>query len=172
LATAFCPEPTWSWKNAVAIEAPLTTVASDNPVTIYADTSFFVSLHLPDRHTAAVERRLRSRPSLWMTPLHVAECAHAIEQHVFRKAITRSEADRALRRFHEYRAQNLWREAPLPDQAFELCAQLAHQHAARLGVRTLDTLHVASALELKAVHFWTFDERQAKLALAAGLKTV
>jgi len=58
------------------------------------------------------------------------------------------------------------------DQAFELCAQLAHQHAARLGVRTLDTLHVASALELKAVHFWTFDERQAKLALAAGLKTV
>ena len=37
--------------------------------------------------------------------------------------------------------------------------------------RTLDTLHVACALELKAEHFWTFDERQAKLALAEGLKT-
>ena len=37
--------------------------------------------------------------------------------------------------------------------------------------RTLDTLHVASALELKAEHFWTFDDRQAKLALAVGLKT-
>jgi predicted nucleic acid-binding protein len=106
-----------------------------------------------------------------MTPLHVAECTHAIEQHVFRKAITRSEADRALQRFHEHRAQNLWREAPVPDQAFELSAQLAHRHAARLGVRTLDTLHVASALELKAEHFWTLDARQAKLALAAGLKT-
>ena len=83
-----------------------------------------------------------------MTPLHVAEWTHAIEQHVFRKAITRSEADRALQRFHEYRAQNLWNEAALPDRAFTVCAQLAHQYAARLGVRTLDTLHVASALEL------------------------
>jgi len=106
-----------------------------------------------------------------MTPLHVAECIHAIEQHVFRKAITRNEADRVLQRFHEHRAQHLWREVPVPDQAFELCAQLARRHAARIGVRTLDTLHVASALELKAERFWTFDDRQAKLAAAAGLKT-
>jgi predicted nucleic acid-binding protein len=142
-----------------------------SPLTIYADTSFFVSLYLTDRHTVDVERRLRSRPSLWMTPLHVAEWTHAIEQHVFRKAISRSEADRLLQRFQEHRARNLWREAPLPDRAFEVCAQLAHRHAARLGVRTLDTLHVASALELKAEHFWTFDDRQAKLAVAAGLNT-
>lgn len=147
------------------------TAASAIPVTIYADTSFFVSIYLPDRHTSEVERRLNSRPSLWMTPLHVVECAHAIEQHVFRKAITRSEADRALQRFHEFRARHLWKEVALPDQAFTVCAQLAERHAARLGVRTLDTLHVASALELRAERFWTFDERQAKLALAAGLKT-
>jgi predicted nucleic acid-binding protein len=140
-------------------------------VTIYADTSFFVSLYLTDRHTAEVERRLKSRPSLWMTPLHVAEWTHAIEQHVFPKAISRNEGDRLLLQFHDHRAQNLWREAPLPDQAFEVCAQLAHQHAAQLGVRTLDTLHVASALELKAEQFWTFDARQAKLAVATGLKT-
>jgi predicted nucleic acid-binding protein len=149
----------------------LTPVATVNSTAIYADTSFFVALYLPDRHTSEVERRLSSRPLLWMTPLHVAECTHAIEQHVFRKAITRSEADRALQRVHEHRAQNVWWEAPLPDRAFELCAQLAQRHAARLGVRTLDTLHVASALELKAERFWTFDARQAKLAAAAGLKT-
>ncbi len=140
-------------------------------MTIYVDTSFFVSLYLPDRHTSEVERRLSSRPSLWITPLHVAECAHAVEQHVFRKTITRNQADRALQRFHEHRAQHLWKEAALPDRAFTVCAQLAQRHAARIGVRTLDTLHVASALELKAERFWTFDERQAKLALAVGLKT-
>ncbi|MGB8011170.1 MAG: type II toxin-antitoxin system VapC family toxin [Terriglobales bacterium] len=149
----------------------MTAATSPTPVTVYADSSFFVSLYLPDRHTSEVERRLKSRPSLWMTPLHVAECTHAIEQHVFREMITRSEAERVLQRFHEHHAQNLWRQAPLPDQAFEVCAELARRHAARIGVRTLDTLHVASALELKAEHFWTFDERQAKLALAVGLKT-
>jgi predicted nucleic acid-binding protein len=149
----------------------LKTVALPTSVTIYADSSFFVSLYLPDRHTSEVEHRLSSQPSLWMTPLHVVECTHAIEQHVFRKLITRSQADRALQRFHEYRAQNLWRETAIPDRAFEVCAELAHQHAARLGVRTLDTLHVVSALELGAQQFWTFDNRQEKLALAAGLRT-
>jgi predicted nucleic acid-binding protein len=68
-------------------------------------------------------------------------------------------------------AANLWREAPLPENAFELCADLARRYGAKLGIRTLDSLHVACALELKAEHFWTFDERQAKLAKAAGLKT-
>ena len=140
------------------------------PLTIYGDTSFFVSLYLTDRHTAEVERRLKSRPSLWMTPLHVAECTHAIEQHVFREMITRSEAERVLRRFHEHRSAHLWKDAALPDRAFEICAELAQRHVARLGVRTLDTLHVASALELGAERFWTFDERQAKLALAVGMK--
>ena len=35
---------------------------------------------------------------------------------------------------------------------------------------TLDTLHVASALQLGAERFFTFDERQANLARAVGLK--
>jgi predicted nucleic acid-binding protein len=140
------------------------------PANIYADTSFFVSLYLTERRTPEAERRLRSRPSLWITPLHVAEWTHAVEQHVFHKAISRSAADRLLQRFQEHRSQGLWRDAPLPDRAFEVCVELAHRHAARLGVRTLDTLHVASALELKAECFWTFDKRQERLALTAGLK--
>jgi hypothetical protein len=105
-----------------------------------------------------------------MTPLHVAEWTHAIEQHVFRKAITRSEANRALSLFLEHRAQNVWQQAELPDHALTVCAQLAQRYAARVAVRTLDTLHVASALELNAERFWTFDERQATLAAATGLK--
>ncbi len=138
---------------------------------IYADTSFFVSLYVPDSHTAEVERRLRSHRAIWMTPLQVAEWTHAIELHVFRQDISRSEADRAARRFQEHRTQGFWVQAAIPEHAFEICANLAKQHASRLGVRTLDTLHVACALELRAERFWTFDQRQSKLALAAGLKT-
>ena len=139
-------------------------------MSIYADSSFFVSVYLTDQHTPEARRQLASRPVLWMTPLHVAEWAHAVEQHVFRRAISRPEADRFIQLFKADRSQRLWREVSVPERAFEVCAQLAHQYAARLGVRTLDTLHVASALELKAEHFWTFDRRQAKLARAAGLR--
>jgi predicted nucleic acid-binding protein len=53
----------------------------------------------------------------------------------------------------------------------DLCADLGRRYGPKLGMRTLDTLHVACALKLKADSFWTFDERQMKLAKAMGLKT-
>jgi predicted nucleic acid-binding protein len=139
-------------------------------LSIYADSSFFVSLYVPDQHTPEARRRAATGPVLWMTPLHVAEWAHAIEQQVFRGAASRGEADRTIQLFHDDRSQGLWKEIALPERAFNLCAQLARQYAARLGTRTLDSLHVACALELRAERFWTFDQRQAKLARAAGLR--
>jgi hypothetical protein len=68
-------------------------------------------------------------------------------------------------------AAGLWLEVELPELAFDVCMDLARKHGARLGVRTLDSLHVASALPLKAERFRRFDERQAKLAQEEGLKT-
>ena len=137
----------------------------------YADTSFLVSLYLTDVHSPEAECRMASRPVVWLTPLHMAEWTHAIEQHVFRRVLSRGEADRYHERFQRHRESGLWVEVALPESAFEVCAQLARRHGARLGLRALDTLHVASALELKAERFWTFDERQKKLARAVGLKT-
>lgn len=64
----------------------------------------------------------------------------------------------------------LWAQTAIPEKAFELCADLARRYGPKLGIRTLDSLHVACALELKTEKFWTFDERQAKLAKAEGLK--
>ncbi len=135
----------------------------------YADTSFFVSLYVADQHTPEAERRMASKPLLWLTPLHEAEFAHAIEQHVFRGHLSLREAQRVYSDLGDDRRAGLWVEIDLPDLAFEVCAQLARRHVARLGNRMLDTLHVACALELKAERFWTFDERQSKLAQAEGL---
>ncbi len=106
---------------------------------------------------------------LWLTPLHVAEWTHAVEQQIFRGAASRTEIDLTHKRFTQHRASGLWVEATLPESAWDVCAQLARRYAARLGLRTLDTLHVAAALELKAQRFWTFDDRQRKLASAVGL---
>ena len=140
-------------------------------MTIYADTSFFVSLYLPDRHSGEAQRRVARHPRLWLTPLHRAEWAHAIAQHVFHRKISSREAQQVYRSFERDTATGVWEQIDLPEIVFETCIHLARRHVSRLGVRTLDTLHVACALELHAQDFWTFDERQSKLAEAAGLKT-
>jgi predicted nucleic acid-binding protein len=128
-------------------------------------------LYLTDVHSAEARRRIQGAPPLILTPLHRAEWAHALGQHQFRRTVTAEAANRAHAQFISDEAANLWREAPLAENAFELCTELARRYGAKLGMRTLDTLHVACALELKAERFWTFDERQAKLAKATGLKT-
>lgn len=48
--------------------------------------------------------------------------------------------------------------------------ELSKRHTAAGGHRSLDVLHVATALHLEAEEFLTFDANQRKLATAAGLK--
>jgi predicted nucleic acid-binding protein len=114
---------------------------------------------------------MKEKPSVWFTPLHSAECSHAIAKQVFYGKISQAEADAVFGTLRRDRADGLWLETAMPENAFELCADLGRRYAPKFGMRTLDTLHVACALELKAERFWTFDERQAKLAKAHGMKT-
>ena len=140
-------------------------------MSIYADTSFFVSSYVSDRHSEDVKRRISNRPRLWLTPLHKTEWVHAVEQHVFRGEMSTALARHVHDEFERDRRKGLWLEVQLPEGVFESAIEIALRHVAQTGTRTLDTLHVAAALELKAERFWTFDERQAKLAKALGLKT-
>ncbi len=113
---------------------------------------------------------MTERPRIWLTPLHRAEWSHAVAQHVFQGKISAREAQQVYGDLEHDRKAGLWIEISLPEMAFETCVKLAQRDVARLGTRTLDSLHVASAMELKADAFWTFDQRQAKLAGAGGLK--
>jgi len=137
----------------------------------YADTSFLVSTYIKDAHSTRADELLKSGFPIWFTPLQHAEWAHAIAQHVFRGHLAPAEADETHHHLQRDRSTGLWVEVSVPERAFILCAELARRHGSKLGMRTLDSLHVACALELKADRFWTFDERQAKLARAEGLRT-
>jgi predicted nucleic acid-binding protein len=140
-------------------------------LSIYADSSFFVSLYIPDEHSPAASRLMRQHARIWLTPVHRAEWAHAVARRLFQGQISNSEAQTLYNSFERDRKAHSWIEVGLPELAFERCIELARQYATRVAMATLDTLHVASALELSAERFWTFDERQAKLAKAVGLKT-
>lgn len=114
---------------------------------------------------------LQTLTECFLSPLHRAEWFHAIAQHVFRRDITESKAKELHSLFEQDVKTGPWREVSLPEHALDLCADLGRRHGPKLGIRTLDTLHVACALELGAGRFLTFDARQAKLARAEGMST-
>ena len=138
---------------------------------VYADSSFFVSAYRPDTNSPAVWRRLAGSPHLIFTPFHRVELAHAFARMVFEGRISQKEADLVIADLNQDCAAGLWDLVEFPAGAFATCIQLARRYVPTLGTRTLDSLHVACALELKADRFWTFDERQKRLAKTAGLKT-
>jgi predicted nucleic acid-binding protein len=137
----------------------------------YVDSSFMVSAYITDAHSDRVDARLALGFSVWMTPFNCAEVENAIFQQVFLKRLSLLEARRTAANFQRDILSGLWIPIEFPHRAWSTCNTLARQHGPSLGVRTLDSLHVACALELKAEKFWTFDERQARLAEAVGLDT-
>ena len=140
-------------------------------MTIYADTSFFVSIYVKNAHSTKADLLLSPGPRPCITPLHFAEWAHAIAQQVFRRQMTTAEANRVHQELQDDRAAGVWPSVDVPETALHVCVDLGRRYGPKLGVRTLDSLHVACALEIKAERFWTFDDRQRKLARTVGLKT-
>ncbi len=98
------------------------------------------------------------------------EFTNALELYVFRRQITAAEARKVHAHMREDIRAGLIAVSPISPEVFALSLRFVERWTAKLGVRTLDILHVATALELGAEHFETFDRRQKTLAEAIGLK--
>ena len=129
---------------------------------MYADSSVFVSLYLPDVHSTTARGWTKGSTRLWFSPLHAAEFFHAVAQQVFYRKISHADADKVFDHLRRDRLAGLWLETAVPDNAFEVCGDLGRRYGPKLGVRTLNSLHVACALGLKTQRFLTFDDRQRK----------
>lgn len=138
---------------------------------IYIDTSFLAAAYVVDSHTPLVLGRLATRPEVFITPFNRSEAANAVFRQAFLGKLSLAEAVRAWKTFESDCASGVWKAMAFPAAAWETSSDLARRYGPTLGVRTLDSLHVACALELRAERFWTFDDRQAKLAEAVGLDT-
>lgn len=100
---------------------------------------------------------------LWLTPFHRLEFRNAIELRLFRKEISKTRAANVLGQFAGDLG-SVYVSADLPRETFARALDLSATKTNRVGTRSLDVLHLAAAQQLQAAEFWTFDERQAKVA--------
>jgi predicted nucleic acid-binding protein len=148
-------------------------VASANAAP-YVDPSALLKLYIHESQSAAMSLWRKRHPApLTVTHHGRAEITNAICLAAFRKQITPAALTDTLDSLEEdfldgryIQADLLWRAT------LKQATELARAHTPSVGCRSLDVLHVASALELQFKGFLTFDLRQQKLARAVGLKIV
>jgi hypothetical protein len=140
-------------------------------VSVYADTSFLVSLYARDGFSRRAHAWLANHPvPLMLTEFGRTELRNALARLEFTRAISVRQHAAAWQTVQADLEQGrLLTSRPAWPAVFAQADILVANHTAQLGTRTLDVLHVASAQNLGASDFVSFDSRQAALAQAVGL---
>jgi predicted nucleic acid-binding protein len=141
---------------------------------VYVDPSALLKLYLkePESRAMAAWRSKFGDPVL-VTHHGQVELINGIGLALYRGMITDETHDAALAALDDDFAQGRYRQTDVLWRAtLKRAADLSREHTPTLGCRSLDILHVASAIELELSHFATFDARQQQLAQTVGLKVV
>jgi predicted nucleic acid-binding protein len=107
---------------------------------------------------------------LFLTAFGEVELANAFQLRLYRREVTAIQIKAASADVLADTAARIFVLKAFSPAVFERSKLLIQRHSRELGVRTLDLLHVASALVLEADVFYSFDLDQRKLARAAGLR--
>jgi len=137
----------------------------------YYDTGILLKLYTEETESAAVRKFcMEVAEPIPFSELHHSECASALHLKAFRGECSVAQANRALADMADDRRSGVLHTIhPDWQTIWSRTAHLAQSFAATTGCRTLDSLHVACALELGYVQFVSSDIRQSKLAREAGL---
>ncbi|MEO6035362.1 MAG: type II toxin-antitoxin system VapC family toxin [Verrucomicrobiota bacterium] len=133
----------------------------------YADSSVMAALYVQESMSAHGHLLVRNRLPLPFTPWHRLEVRNAI-----RKAALPAEAIAALRLLEQDVSEEMVvAHKPIDwTNCLRIAEQLSRDHNPKIGASSPDLFHVACALEMGFVEFFSFDRRQKNLAKAAGLK--
>ena len=144
----------------------------------FADTSLLCALYRDQDNTAKADAFItRNKEPFAISTLVAFEFRQSVRLQTFRfshdrtQGFSKHEAARMLADFDEDIAASIIEFLPVnwPD-VHSLAERLSAQHTPSGGHRTLDVLHVATALHAGMKTFLTFDEQQAALAKGEGLK--
>ena len=145
----------------------------------YPDTSFLCSLYRDQEFSdRAFAHYSGMREVLHATSLLEFEFLQSIELQVFlfsqerKRGYSRREAAAMIQDWQRDIAEGKVKVVPCDTgEVIRYALELSRSHTADGGHRSLDLLHLATAVHLGAKEFLSFDDRQVKLARKLGLAT-
>ena len=140
----------------------------------YFDSGVLVKNYCHELNSAdAISLILAEQPPLPLVHLQEAEVRNALRLKLYRRELTTATLKGALALLDEdIREGRFERPEYSTSAVYRRVETLSHRYASTTGARTLDILHVATALEIGAVRFVSFDHRQRAVAKKAGLKVL
>jgi predicted nucleic acid-binding protein len=139
----------------------------------YFDSSALVTIYVTGPFSARARQEVQNAGVLAFSPLHNLGVRNALRVLHGRKALTLGQRQmfEALLEDDLSTGRLTVTTLDLP-AVFIRAARLSSAYTSRLLCRSLDILHVAAALELRATQLVSGDERQLALATATGLVAV
>ena len=146
-------------------------------MTAFAETSFFCALLRTQVNTNRADAWMTSRQSpIAVSTLVLYEFRQGVHfqawlrKHDATKGYSAGEAAAMLARLDENMELGIFRILSVDWTAVhERAGQLADRHTPANGARGFDLLHVATALEINATEFLSFDGPQREIAQSEGL---
>lgn len=141
-------------------------------MSIYYDTGVLLKLYTVEPESAAVRAFVtQAAKAIPFLDLHQSECSSALHLKAFRGECSVQQANQALGDIAEdLRSGVLNRILPDWESLWAKTIELSQAYSSTTGCRTLDTLHLAAALQLGIRQFATSDQRQSSLASHVGLR--
>ena len=145
----------------------------------YPDTSYLCAIYRLQDNSKAAATHFASLPeALHVTGLLLYEfrqsCRYQVWLHKQDRSIgySKTDCDKALDQLEADLADGAVVVVPAEwAEVHSIAERLSAKYAPNFGTRAFDTLHVATALHLKASQFLSFDGRQRRVAKAEGLDT-
>ncbi|MBN1903534.1 MAG: type II toxin-antitoxin system VapC family toxin [Deltaproteobacteria bacterium] len=141
---------------------------------IYVDTSAIIKLYIKEPGSVQVSEWLKkNNEPIPLTGLIELELINGLKLKQFRNELKTDEFEKIITLIAEHEKAGIFYRPTINWQnVFFFSFNLSKTHTHDYGTRSLDILHVGSALVIKTDTFLTNDTRQAQLAKKAGLKTI
>lgn len=140
-------------------------------MTTYVDTSALVALYIPEVHSRRARRLISAAGPVPFTSLHQLELGNALRLLYGRRVLTANQLSQVNDLVAEDRQAGRLFDQPMDLHRVLLRAsELSALHTAKVLCRSLDILHVASAIELGAKRLISGDSRQLALAKACKMR--
>lgn len=138
----------------------------------YIDTSVLVAYYIPEKGSQLAQSYLKTQRNLTISSLTQLGFISAINKKVIGRQIKNEDTFKVIKLFRNNIVKRYFKHILFYTQDIITAEKYISDSLGKIGLRTLDALHLAVAYRIDCKLFVTADPIQAKVSKKLGIKTM